>query len=498
MNPLTIFYEGTAAPSTELYRYTVPALFVINSYRIQIRTALNYDLELEIYNGTTLVDSFTVDDAVQDTGVITLSAIQFNVGDVFVLKVASTGTAQTANGFDFSFFVDITDVPDQALVTQRIQTPLFARSDSPASGAADPFYVYTFTQLTEVTKLTLTSRVTPGGTLSVQVLKNATVIGTISTTSLKGTLTGGFYFQANDVIKLRVNSAASASSLSVWIDYSNVEQETFTSWQAPIFGYYEGLPSSNSALALSYTTTRDLTLAFIQGTLLANQGWDVTLSLKVNSVVVRSAVITSGTRVSNIPSLDLLVASGSLIEVIISPQVITTNLNVALDYFIGNLNQEIIYYSDPITDIIQQARQLGIGSGKSDGMSPSDIPLYQKQIDNVLNAQLSAIYRTPLSRLQADRSFGSPWPNPIQAIAQRLVLGRILNDYYSEVEPNATGNTANSTAMAQNDLNALLRKEFLLDGQRFRPRNFGSNPYTEPLSPFGGNAGTPVSPGAPL
>jgi hypothetical protein len=269
--------------------------------------------------------------------------------------------------------------------------------------------------------------------------------------------------------------------LLLLLDYQNVDQITFSDFQTPFIVEYEGIVTSASNEILKYVAPRAMSLAVVQLFLRTPASSNILVGIYKNGIIQGSASLTTGNSQTSPIALSMVCVVNDLIELrLITPASESSALVVTLDYYIdsgGNL-ESYIFYSDPATDIVLLARQVGIGSGKVDSMSFDKLKKYQADVDNLLNGRLRSLYRVPLQKIT---SGNSPFPGAIQVIAQRLVLKMLLSDVYSEVEPNASGNIDRQATMAQEDLSLILNKNILLGGQRLKAQNYGSSPFTEPL-----------------
>lgn len=135
-------------------------------------------------------------------------------------------------------------------------------------------------------------------------------------------------------------------------------------------------------------------------------------------------------------------------------------------------------YSDTVTCKLH-LRQIGIGSQRMASLPDADLARYQAIADTYINGRLHAVYITPLIQITRTTTF---YPHPIPDIAARLTASFLITDVFSEVEPNVSQASVKNQELAEGELNKILSKQYHLEGQRRKPRNFGSNPMTEPLT----------------
>ena len=139
-------------------------------------------------------------------------------------------------------------------------------------------------------------------------------------------------------------------------------------------------------------------------------------------------------------------------------------------------------YSDPQNLVLLHVRQIGVGSDRSSTVTPATVSYYQQFADSFINGRLSSIYVMPLLQLNRPSLSGLSYPDPIPEIARRLTASYLVLDVFTEIEPNVTSNAQAQMAIAENELQKISNPDYFLEGQIRKPRNPGSNPFTEPAS----------------
>ena len=482
MPVLNLFYTGTAAPSANLFSYGFGFNSGITSYRILAR-GLSQDLSMDLVRDGIVIESLTLTAGLTDSGIVPLNAIYFSTGELLELISAADATVQDA-AVQLTIIFEISPGirVESALASKQIQTPLVAnyRGNLPT---ATEIFRHTFSQRASIFRWRGFLRTAASGTdPKLGIYKGDTLLGYLTLTGVDTEGLLSEFFDQNESLVIKVESPGSINpgvDLQLFIDFSNPEQTAFTAYQSPFVFLPPTIEASDSAL--KYEAPRDITLSIIQVFLSAALSSTFKLGVYIAGQLKNVCMIPAGNTESSPQQFAIPVTSGQEINIkLVEPNEPVTGLLITLDYFISSAGDSASYqfYSDPDADIILLARQLGIGGKSADALRVENLEKYKRDVDNVLNARLRSIYRTPLRKIS---SGNNPWPNPIQRIAQRLVLRDILHDVYTEVEPNKTAAIESNAAIADEDLKGLLGKEIILQGQPQRPRNYGSNPNTEPL-----------------
>lgn len=218
----------------------------------------------------------------------------------------------------------------------------------------------------------------------------------------------------------------------------------------------------------------------------------LTVDIQKNGTAVTTMTLTDGSVDSGATTVSLSFTAGDVLRLYITavgPTDPGSSLTATLD---GEITSSSAgpYYSEPDSAIILFLRQIGIGSAKTDVLTTDQLTTYKYQANQAVDNHLGAVYRVPLRQITRGTTTG--YPPPIPFVAQRIVAWLIVNDIFSESEPNASSNAERNYKAAMDELNQIADRAVLLDGQRLRSRNFGSNPHTEPLAPR-----VPVAPAGP-
>lgn len=139
------------------------------------------------------------------------------------------------------------------------------------------------------------------------------------------------------------------------------------------------------------------------------------------------------------------------------------------------------YYSGSVSDVQVVLRSLGIGSGTLDSLSPTAVEESQKKVDGDVNAALYIIYYTPLS--QITRGGQTAYPDPIPAMARRLVAADLILNTMTGIDQNVI-QTAQNIAQEETrrlyDLGSGLVGASRLSGQLLKSRNRFAPPGVVP------------------
>lgn len=384
-------------------------------------------------------------------------------------------------------------------------TPLLPYWSGLAQANTD-WYSWTVPANLDITRYRLTARDAPtGSSLTVQIRKNGTTQQTITLTS--GSTDTGYTnqtisFSQGDVMLFRIATIGSTnegSGLQLSVDVSATDYTEARPTQTPYLVEQEGLISVGTIF--TYTLARTVSMKSAQFTLRgAPTGSSAIVTISHTNTLGTTTVATLTIAANNLDSgvtvLSETFYPGDIITVAVT-QIGSTSagsgLAVAMDYDILDLVNELVgqYYSEPDNELIQFLKQIGIGAARADTLTTDDLVTYKKRANEIIDSRLAAVYRTPLHTIT--RNLKTTYPEPIAQIAQRIVGYMLVNDVFSEVEPNASSNAERHYKMAMEDLDSIATRRTLLKGQRYRSRNYGSNPYTEPLSPFSGAAIVPGS-----
>lgn len=484
--PLIIYLGENPQAGDTLYSYNSGVSFKATGFSILNQAGVS--VEIDVYKNGTLIDQIMAT-GTNYTTPNNFLPYYFDAGDILDLRVP-TNPGSPLNGLTVVFYCEVSAPVDTSATTQsnQIQTPLVARFESDLV-QNNSFFYFVPSQRIHLFGYTLSLRNTADQNVLINVKKGGNTVTQLLLSS-GDTVEAGLidaYFEVGEVLTFQIaqcgTNAAPGQSLLVLLDYRNTTQTEFGSFQTPFVIQYEGLSSSTSNSILYYTCPRDMTLANLQLFTKNAFAQNVTVGVYKNGQIVANFSLTAGNVQTQPTLVNLSFVEGDLLQAVLtSPASLSHSVLLTIDYSIkvSDSSDDFNYYSDPSSDIVILARQVGFGGAKADAISFKNLLKYQKDVDNILNGRLRALYRTPLSKVS---SGNNPWPGAIQIIAQRMVLRYLLNDVFTEVEPNASQDIQNQAQMANEDLQMLLNKETLLEGQRLRSRNYGSSAYTEPLTP---------------
>lgn len=91
------------------------------------------------------------------------------------------------------------------------------------------------------------------------------------------------------------------------------------------------------------------------------------------------------------------------------------------------------YSGTDIEEIKKLIRQVSVGAGRSDEITPAIIAKFQKEIDSAIDSRLSPLFTCPL--IQITRDGETKYSDPISFIACRWVAAEIVLRAYTEVSP---------------------------------------------------------------
>ena len=498
-SPFIVYYEGSVALNDVVYEYTLSeSTIVFSGYRVLCRSVdVGASATVNFLKNGTLLYQLTINST--DSGDLSFPKIAFSSGDVFSLVVSSvTGTLQ---GLTFLFDVSVSYAVVPDLESLQIETPLIFRYEGMLV-QNEVFFSYTTEEQLQFFGYGIQLREAADANVTLGVYNNGTQVSTLLLTSgsthVEGTI--DFYAAVGDTITLKVltigSNANPGASMIGYLNVQSIAKTLFSQYQTPFILEYEGLASSESTSLFRYTAPRDFTVFLLQAFVRSTSSSNLVFGLFQNGNQVATVTVPAGQSqsvVNSASTIALSVTDGDLLETKYLSGDPTAGILVTMDYFLSQANetQNYVFYSDPDQEIILIARQVGIGGKKADAISCEQLAKYKQDVNNLLNARLTALYRTPLRKVN---NGSSPWPEPIQFIAQRLVLRYLLADIYSEVEPNASSNIGTQATIAEGLLKQLQDREFLLRGQSLRSRDYGSNPYTEPLFVNNPNSIPPITP----
>ena len=481
--PLIAYFEGIALTGDTLYSYISSVDLQITGIRVQSRDGQSMTINF-LKNGTI----FDVVDVVgTDTGMQEIPLMFFAANDNLTIQCAVAAT-NPLEGLTFVFVANVSDAVASDAITnsRRIQTPFCIRWEGEIQVGGNLF-TYNPTNQIGIFGYTLSLRNTANANVVLQVIVNGLNVTqiTLQANTLLQTGQLAIYCNPGDTLVIQILTTGSGGnigeSMLLLLDYSNVTQEIFSQFQTPWIVEFEGIAATSNTI-LQYVFPRAVTLADVQLFLRAAISDLLSVSILQNGNTVSVVSITSGNTQTQPQVLNLSFAQGDTLQIVCTqPTVIGEGLVCTLDYFInvsGNPDS-FTFYSDPPSDIVVLARQIGIGAKLTDSVTFANLQLYQAQVDAILNGRLRSLYRVPLQKLPYG---ASPFPNSIQYISQRFVLRLLLNDIYSEVEPNSSQNVLSNATLAENELNLILMRATLLSGQRLRSYNYGSAPHTAPLA----------------
>lgn len=303
-----------------------------------------------------------------------------------------------------------------------------------------------------------------------------------------------FALTAGQVLSFQILSIGSiipGLGLQLTADINATDATEVRPTQTPYLIEHDGSLVENATL-FTYTMTRRVELKSGRATLItAPVGSTADIDIEQNGSSVISLTIDPNENDSGLEPASVVFSPGDILTVVVSGVGSTTagaGLTVTLDYDILDLIDALVgqYYSEPDAELIQYLKQIGIGNARADAITTNTLTTYKKRGNNIIDSRLAAVYRTPLRTIT--RNLQTMYPEPIAHIAQRIVGYLLVNDIFSEIEPNASSNAERNYKMAMEDLDSVATRRTLLKGQRYRARQYGSNPYTEPLAPFGGAA----------
>jgi hypothetical protein len=494
--PLIAYFEGMCINGDTLYNYISSVDLQITGIRVQSRDGQVMTVNF-LKNGT-LFD--VVDISGLDSGMQQIPLMSFAAGDNLTIQVA-TAPGAPLEGLTFTFQANVSDSVDNSALTnsKRIQTPLVVRYEGELT-AGDTILNFSPTQRIGINGFTVSLRNPANAQVTLNVAVNGVNVTQIILPASTLLATGliSVYANSGDAIAIQILacgvSPAFGESLLLLLDYQNVTQEVFSSYQTPFIVEFEGIAAASNSI-LTYVWPRAVSLAAVQLFLRDAISDLLVVSILKNGVSLTALSITPGNTQTQPSPLNLNFNQGDTIQIVCTqPTVIGEGLVVTLDYFIsvsGNPGA-YTYYSSPASEIVLLCRQLGIGAKLTDAVSFANLEKYQADADNILNGKLRALYRCPLQKISFLSS--NPYPGSVQFISQRLVLKMLLTDIYSEVEPNVSGNVDRQNQMAMEELNLILMRGTILEGQKMRSYNAGSNPYTAPLAEPNPPSSTPGFP----
>lgn len=141
----------------------------------------------------------------------------------------------------------------------------------------------------------------------------------------------------------------------------------------------------------------------------------------------------------------------------------------------------MVYYSGTVSDIQVVLRSLAVGSGSLDALNDTQVEESQKKVDGDINAALYVIYYTPLS--QITRSGLTAYPDPIPAMARRLVAADLILNTMTGVDQNViqtAKNIAEEETRRLYELGNGLVGASRLSGQLLKARNRFAPPGVVP------------------
>ncbi len=482
--PLNVYYEGFAAVGELLYTYSFGFDSSLLNYRILLQENLTQGTTILLKKNGTTVKSITLNNSTTDTLVQGISGVDFVKDDRLDIAVSAQDGEQLAI-IQMTILLGIN--PQEAgfsMDDAKIQTPLIGRI-SGALTLDTNFFAYTFTQPASFFAYRILLDEAADADVIVSVRKNGVEYDLITIpegeTTYQGTVST--FFDTGDSLSLVTTQIGptAGEDLTVIIDYSNPTQEVFNRAQSPFIIEHVNLANANPFF--SYIAPRNFTIAIVQAFVEATETSLISIGLYKNGVAQQLITIPIGSLYSAPQLIEIPFTTGQTLSLKLQSPAAINDIVVTLDYTIsGNIpTQNFQYYSDPDEQIILIARQAGIGGAKADTLSLTQLEEYKKNVDNVINARLRPLYRTPLIKVSTGTN---PWPVPIQRIAQRLVARDFLQDAFTQVEPNQSESIKANATLAMEDLDALTKKQQILGGQRLRALNYGSNPYTEPLTPL--------------
>ena len=534
--PLVARYEGDLVANDIFFKFVAAQQIGIFRYTISLRVAADADVVVDLLKSSVVIGTATL-----PAGSLTaagLLAAYYSTAEELTLRISQTGGALP--GSSLQLLLDYRNI--QQTTFSAFQTPLIVECEAPTYvlaaldlNAAGTTMVPGTTTLTLVggtyttaaqllvtrTKVVSVTLLTNGSGGPVGIPALAPISGTTGS-GTKVTFQGGFPgngtltsvsltgFGANGGGSYTTNPTNLASeplsgtwtvrptvSLVMGVETFSISvpglytapPTTFTSTGGGNNATFQNATYTPSTM-LRYSVPRTMTVAVAQLFSRATTSVAVQVGFYRNSVLLTVFTLASGATQNTPIALDFVFAESDILEARVISGTVSAGLLLTLDYYIevGVQAAEFLYYADPDQDIIILARQVGFGGAKADAIPLANLEKYKADVQNILDGRLRALYRTPLCQVARGNN---PWPGAIQSIAQRLVLQRLLNDIYTEVEPNASTNVAANAQLANDDLQQILDRMVLLEGQRLRSKNYGSSAYTEPL---GVNTIQPTSP----
>ena len=159
------------------------------------------------------------------------------------------------------------------------------------------------------------------------------------------------------------------------------------------------------------------------------------------------------------------------------------------------------YYSGEVSAITRHLQSLiSVGTGEADDLDPDEIPEWQQEADDEIDAILSQCYYTPLRKVPRKRTGGDvTWVYPEQVVesARQLVVAKLISAKYRGSQFAGSSEVAKATreeaiiAMSEVVNDTLSAGSSILRGQKLRGRNRFVRPQITPSSP-----GTPTQGGA--
>ena len=132
----------------------------------------------------------------------------------------------------------------------------------------------------------------------------------------------------------------------------------------------------------------------------------------------------------------------------------------------------MVYYSGTVADIQLVLRSLSIGSGSLDSLNDTQVEESQKKVDGDINVAMYVIYYTPL--IQITRNGVTAYPDPIPAMARRLVAADLILNTMTGIDQNViqtAQNIAQEEIRRLYDLGSGIVGASRLSGQLLKARN---------------------------
>lgn len=488
---MTITFEGIVQNNALIFRHIFPNEAQLVGYRILSRVSPNaVPININVSNNGVVLGSMVLNTNSTDTGEQSLPNIYFYTGDQLEIVFSNVGPVPL-EGQSLIIEVDVENgdrIPGSQSFN-RIATPLLPRYEGILQ-LNDTFYKKTFSDDILIYNCRILLRVAADKNVIVSVQQNG--VEQTQVTLLAGMTDSGNFpvsvsLENGDEVELQIVQIGSfgteGQDLTFILDYSNLSQNTFVDFQVPFVISSDAI--YQNSLIFRYNLPRTVTFVFGTCSVRNVSTSPVAIGIYKNGALQKTLVIPAGASQSTVSQFAIQYNLGDQLEIIpVSDDNISAGLTVVLDNTVNPAAPDFSsfnFYSDPQSDIILMMRTVGVGSGTADILRPSDLVTYQAQADQLINATLSSLYRCPLQKI--NRPFQtSPWPVPLQITAQRLVMRNVINDTYSVSEPNASNNSPNNEKLAYETLTQIVSKQIILDGQRLRARNYGSNPMTENLT----------------